>query len=265
MQIGLLVVPANVVGLAHLALAHHLEQGAGMILDIQPVAHLLAVAVHRQRLALQGVEDHQRDQFFREVIGAVVVRTIAQQYRQAIGTVPGADQMVGGRLARRVGRAGRIGRALGEQLVNAMQVAIYLVGGNMVEAKGPPVRLVQLQPIGAGGFQQGIGANDIGLDKGGRAVDGAVHVRLGRQVHDRVRLELGQGATDHRAVADIGLQELVVRVVRDAGQRFEVAGVGQLVEVEHLVLGVIEQVANQRRTNKTRAAGDQNTHEEIAL
>ncbi|MNE67255.1 hypothetical protein D3C80_1628530 [compost metagenome] len=81
-------------------------------------------------------------------------------------------------------------------------------------------------------------------------------MRLGCQVHDRVRLELGQGPTDRYAVADIGLQELVTRVVRNAGQRLEVAGVGQLVEVEHLVPGVVEQVANQRRADKARTASD---------
>ncbi|MND33672.1 hypothetical protein D3C80_242690 [compost metagenome] len=73
-----------------------------MVLDEQPVTHLQPVAVHRQRLACQGIEDHQRNEFFREVERAVVVRAVGDQYRQAISTLPGADQMVGRGLARRV-------------------------------------------------------------------------------------------------------------------------------------------------------------------
>ncbi|MNF06536.1 hypothetical protein D3C80_2065050 [compost metagenome] len=43
-------------------------------------------------------------------------------------------------------------------------------------------------------------------------------------------------------------------------QRLEVAGVGQLVEVEHFVLGVADQVTDQRRADEASAAGDEYAH-----
>ena len=47
-----LLAAADIVSLAHLALLQHREQRRGMIADIEPVAHVLAPAVDRKRLAL---------------------------------------------------------------------------------------------------------------------------------------------------------------------------------------------------------------------
>ena len=68
---------------------------AGVVLDVEPVADVVAVAVDRQGLALQGVEDHQRDQLLGELVGAVVVR--------AVGRPASAGRRCGGR----PGRGGR--------------------------------------------------------------------------------------------------------------------------------------------------------------
>lgn len=67
------VVAADVVGFAGLAFAEDFVEGSGMVFNVEPVADLVAFAVYRKRLAFQGVEDHQRDEFFREVVGAIVV------------------------------------------------------------------------------------------------------------------------------------------------------------------------------------------------
>ena len=76
-----------------------------------------------------------------------------------------------------------------------MQVAIHLVGGNMVEAECRLARRIQLRSSKLRvASSKCVGADDIGLDERGRGtVDGAIDMRLGRQVHDRVRLKLGSG------------------------------------------------------------------------
>ncbi|MNC40906.1 hypothetical protein D3C75_896480 [compost metagenome] len=73
--------------------------------------------------------------------------------------------MVGCRLARRVGRAWRIRRGFGEQVIDAMQVAIHFVGGDVMEAKRCTLLRWQCQPVGAGCFQQAVGADDVGLNE----------------------------------------------------------------------------------------------------
>ncbi len=50
---------------------------------------------------------------------------------------------------------------------------------------------------------------------------------LGRQVHDRLGLEAREHGADGGLVDDIGVDELIAAVGRDAGQRLQVAGVGQ--------------------------------------
>src|SRR5690554_1202702 len=88
------VMAADVVGFAGFAFGDDFVEGAGVIFHKQPVADLVAFAVDRERLAFQGVEDHQRDELFREVVGAVVVGAIGDQYRQAVGALPGSYQVV---------------------------------------------------------------------------------------------------------------------------------------------------------------------------
>lgn len=73
--------PANVIGLAHTPFFDHLDQRPGMVFHIQPVADLLAIAVHRQGLAIQGIQDHVRDELLRKLIRPVIVRAVGQQHR----------------------------------------------------------------------------------------------------------------------------------------------------------------------------------------
>lgn len=86
-----------------------------------------------------------------------------------------------------------------------------------------------------------------------------------RQVHDRVGLEALEDGTDGRLVDDVGLDELVAGVGRDAAQRLQVTGVGQLVQVEHFVVGVVDQVAYQRRADEPGSTGDENSHVGLPL
>ncbi|MNG22499.1 hypothetical protein D3C84_1069860 [compost metagenome] len=81
------------------------------------------------------------------------------------------------------------------------------------------------------------------------------------QVQDGIRLELGERLRHLGLVADIGTEEPVARVARHAGQGFQIAGIGQLVQVEDLVFAVVQQVADQCRADEAGAAGDQNAHE----
>src|SRR5262245_25664248 len=86
-----------------------------MILDEEPVAHIAAVAVDRQRLGFKRVQQHQRDQFFWKLVGPVVVRAIRDDRRQLIGFMPGANQMIGRGLRGRIGRIRRVRRWLGRR------------------------------------------------------------------------------------------------------------------------------------------------------
>ena len=57
-----LVESTDIVCLSHLALMEDDVDGAGVIHYIQPVAHVLTLAIHRQRFAVADIVDEQRDE-----------------------------------------------------------------------------------------------------------------------------------------------------------------------------------------------------------
>ena len=69
--------------------------GTGMIDDIEPVANVLTLAINRQRLAMADIIDEQRNQFLRELIGAVIIRAVSHHDRHTIGIVEGTHEVVG--------------------------------------------------------------------------------------------------------------------------------------------------------------------------
>ena len=80
-------------------------------------------------------------------------------------------------------------------------------------------------------------------------------------MHDGIRLEFQQRFTDTFAIGDIGLKELIAVAAVDFGQRLEIAGVGQLVQIEDAVPGVLDQMADQSRADESGSAGYENAHD----
>ncbi len=68
-----LVEAADVVCAAGLATVEDEVYGAGMVLDIQPVTHVLPLAVYGQWAAVDDVVDEEGQQLLRELIRAVIV------------------------------------------------------------------------------------------------------------------------------------------------------------------------------------------------
>ncbi len=71
-QIGALTVAAEIVALTRPPSVDEGDQTFRMVLDMQPIAHVRAVAVYRQRLAGERLEDGERDELFRELARSVI-------------------------------------------------------------------------------------------------------------------------------------------------------------------------------------------------
>ena len=104
LKVGPLVASAHIVGLAEASLRCNHGQRAGMVLDIEPVPDVVALAIDRQRFAFERVQDHQRDQLFGEMVGPVIVRAVGDDDRKAVGPVPGLSEVIGGCLRSRIRR-----------------------------------------------------------------------------------------------------------------------------------------------------------------
>ena len=252
-----LVVAAHVVDFADAALAEDQVDGLAVVLHIEPVADVLALAVDRQRLVVQAVGDHQRDQLLREVVGPVVVGAAADCHRQAVGTVVGLHQQVRAGLGGAVRRAGVDGRFLRKEQVGAVQrqVAVDLVRADLVVAD------VAVLPAGV---HHDAGAEDVGLQEDARILDGAVHVALRREVDDRVGLFFLEDAVDGVPVADVGLAEAEVGLVHHGCQRGQVARIGQLIDAGHPISWVVFHVVMDKvSADKSGAAGDDDCHSRV--
>ena len=244
-DVGLLAVGADEVGLAHLALGEDDPHGAGVVVGVDPVAHVAAVAVELGAHAVQDVGDLARDELLHVLVGAVVVGAVGDGGPHAEGAVPGAHQVVGGRHGGAVGGAGAVGRLLGEARgVVQREVAVDLVGGHVVVA----------HVILARGLQQAEGALDVGAQERRGVIDGVVVVALGGIVHDRV--VAGHEAVQQLRVADVAHDELHA-VGGQARDVLGVAGVGQLVQDGDAHVGVVvHDVVHEVAADEAAAAGD---------
>ena len=68
--------------------------GAGVIHDVEPVAYVFALAVDGEGTTVAYVVDEQRDELLGELVGAVVVRTVADERRHAVGVMVGTHEVV---------------------------------------------------------------------------------------------------------------------------------------------------------------------------
>src|SRR5262249_10477814 len=95
LELGPLAPAADIVALADPAMLQHRAQSTSVIVDMEPIADLVAPSIDRQRLLGERLYDDQRDQLLGELVGPVVVRAVGGDRRQAKGGVPGAHQVIG--------------------------------------------------------------------------------------------------------------------------------------------------------------------------
>ena len=157
-------------------------------------------------------------------------------------------------LGRAVGAPGVQGPILGKAArVVQGERAVDFVSGHVHEAALPVA-----VPGPAGRFQESVGAQHVGAHKSGRVLDAAVHVAFGREVHHRVSL-LHEG--QHRlGIADVAAHDAqpIGVLCLQIGQVQGVARIGQQVQVDHAVFGVVGQnMADEVGAYEAVAAGYQ--------
>src|ERR1700749_173619 len=101
---------------------------------------------------------------------------------------------------------------------------------------------------------------DVGPNESRRTVDRAVDMRLGGEVEHRIGIEFLEDAGYGHPVADVGLAKGVARIALCGAQGAQICRVGQLVDIENGDVKVPDQQPADRRTDKSGAAGYQNSH-----
>lgn len=240
-----LAIGPDEVGLPHAALGEDVPHSGAVVLGVDPVAHVLALAVELGAHAVDDVRDLPGDELLHVLVGAVVVGAVGDRGAKPVGAGPCAHEHIGGRLGRAVRRA-RVVRRLLDELgrVVERQVAVDLVGGDVVVADA----------VLADSLQQAEGALDVGAQERLRVGDGVVVVALGGVVHDGVVAR--DDAVQQPGVADVAHDELHA-VVGQAGDVLGVAGVGQLVQDGNVdVRVVVDDVVHEVAADEAAAARD---------
>ena len=240
---------ADIVNLADATVANDKVDGTAVVLHVQPVANVLAVTVDRQRLVVQHVRDHERNQLLREMIRAVVVRTARNRHRHAERAVVRLHEQVSACLARRV-RAGGVNRGfLGEKQIGTVkrQIAVNLVSRNL---------MIPLNAVLTARVEQHLRAHDVGLQENGRIFNRAVNVALRCKVDNDFWLFLFENIVNCLAVGNIRLDKLEMWIVHHRRKRLHVACVRQRVHAQNIVLRVLfEHKMHKIAANKSGTAG----------
>ena len=274
-----LVEATDVVCLGDGAFVEDEVDGTGMVFYIEPIAHVLALAIDGQGFAMAYVVDEERDELFRELIGSVVIGAVGDDGGHTEGVVEGAHEMVAGCLGSAIGTVWLILEVLGEELLSVCQMvfatgclggegglytfgvghlecAIYFVGTDVIKTLAF-VFLWQGFPIELCCLKEGEGAHDIGLGKGEGVFDGAVYMALCSKVDDAIDFLCLHEGKHSLEVADVHLHEAVVGPVLDVLEVGEVACIGEFVQIDDAVLRVfVHEKAHDMASDEAGASCD---------
>ena len=249
-----LVVTADVVDLADSALVDDEVNRLAVVLDIEPVAHVLALSVDRQRLVRERVRNHKRNELLGEVVGTVVVGAAADCDGEPVGSVIGEDEQIRASLRRAV-RARGVNRSfLGEEKVGTVErkVAVDLVGADL---------MIALNSVLPARVHKHLSAENVCREEDFGVLNRAVNVALSREIHDHIGLFFLEKLVYRLAVCDALLDKAEIRVVHNWCERREVARVGQAVEADNPVVGIFfEHMKYEVRADKARSAGNDDGH-----
>lgn len=239
-----LAVRADQVGLADPAFGQDRPHTAGMVLSVDPVAHVLAPAVQLRPLALEDVRDLAGNELLHMLVRTVIVAAVGNRGPQAVRAGPRAHQHVGRGLRTRV-RAGRMVRGGLREPGRIIQseVAIHLVRAHVVVA----------DPILPDRLEQTERAFHVRLQERFRVRDRIVVMGLGRVVHDRVVAR--HDPVEQLGVADVAMHELDT-VLGKARDVLDVARISQSVQHGHVHVRVmVDHVMHEIRPDETTATG----------
>ena len=170
--------------------------------------------------------------------------------------------MVGRRLARGIGAVGPIGMVFGEWRVLGPKRAIDLIGRDVEETERRLFVGRQPLPIGPRRLEQAERPHHIGIDEGGRAGDRAVDMAFGGKVHHGADVVGGEQFPDQSLVLDAADHQAMAGIAGQRGEVLPVAGIGQLIEIDHRLIARRQPIEHEVRADKPRPARHQNGHAE---
>lgn len=231
------------------------QDGLHSILDVQEAAGLSPVPVHAQELIPQRLPDEAGDDHAvtAGLPGSDGVEQAEDHDGQAFFVVIGQRQELIHHFGGRVGPAAAAGRAQDHVVVLAEGDGVALAvdfGGGGDEHPGA---------VAQSGFEDRLGAHDIGLDGVHRALDDELHADRGGQVEDQAAFA-DQPVHDD-LVGDGFDGEVETGIISQVGDVFEAPG-GEVVDDGDAV-AALEQGLSQVTADETGTPGDEDLSGEV--
>ena len=121
-------------------------------------------------------------------------------------------------------------------------------------------------PIAMCSFKHRKGSHDIGSCKGEGILDRTIHVAFGRQMDNAIHLILLHQRKNGIKITDIRLDEGIVRSLLNILQIGQIPGIGQLVEVDNMIVGLFRnEKPYDMRTDKSGSTGNDDIAFEISF
>ena len=120
-----------------------------------------------------------------------------------------------------------------------------------------PAAATARAPVSECALKQRQGTDDIRLHEFGGTVDGSIDMRFRCKIHDRRRTMFIQQFRHERFVANVAVDENVMGVIANTRQRIEIAGVGELVQIDDAITALAQQSEHEIAADEAGAAGDQ--------
>src|SRR6266550_339879 len=101
-----LVSGPDVIGRARHSLLQREQDCAAMIVNVDPIAHIAAISINRNRFVMESVRKHERKKLFRKLARAIIVSATCNHGVEAESMMSRPHQMLGSRLGGRVWAVG---------------------------------------------------------------------------------------------------------------------------------------------------------------
>ncbi len=220
---------------------------------VDPVANLAAIAIDGKRLILQCVRDEQGYQFLGILVRSEVVGSSRYYNRQTVSYVVRPGEEFAACLAGRVGAVRLQGICFRERAF--LYGAVDFIRRNVHES---------LNAESLGGLQQDKHPVHVGKHKTPGIVNGAVHVGLSGEVHNRIGL-LRQVFNDG-LVPDISMEEPEAGVALEICQVVQISRIGERVQHEDVVARIlVEHVAAEVAADEASTACDEDAFHSVTF
>ena len=119
-----------------------------------------------------------------------------------------------------------------------LQGTVNLISRDVVEALAL-VSLRKTLPVNLCRLEQRQGSHHVGLSESEWILDTSIYMALGSEMDDAIHLVVLHQFQHQVEIADVALNECIIRLVLDVLEVSQVASVSQLVEVDDVILGYL--------------------------